>query len=293
MGQKIKYWIIASRPKTLTAGVSPVIVGTALASNEDNFKWWIFFSAMMCAFLLQIATNLVNDYFDAINKVDGENRLGPTRVTQTGLLSYNEVKYGFGLCFILALIIGIPLVLRGGVPIIIIGITAIITAYLYTGGPYPLSYYGLGEILAFIFFGIIAVCGTYYLHTFSVSFEVILLSFGLGFLSALMMSINNLRDIATDVSTGKKTIALMLGEKKARWFSFYLMILSALIPLIYVFYTMSHYIIIFSSLSALLFKKSWMKILNDPIDSTFNDILADSGKFLLIYSVFLSVGLIL
>lgn len=286
--KKIKYWGMATRPKTLPAGLSPVLLGIALAySSQLHFINALL--TLLCTMFLQIASNVANDYYDYKNEVDGEGRLGPKRVTKAGLISPDEVKFGFIFLLILAFFTGIHLMVVGGTPILVIGILSILFAYLYTGGPFPLSYYGLGEVLAFIFFGPVAVWGTFYIQTLKYDQRVILYGFGPGFISALIMSINNLRDIESDTKTGKVTIATILGEKKARYFSLCLMVLANIIPIIAAFIEQKPFIAS-SCIATLVFWKNWYNILHKEIDSSFNDVLANTGKFLLLYSVLFSLG---
>ncbi|HEY8131651.1 MAG TPA: 1,4-dihydroxy-2-naphthoate polyprenyltransferase [Thermoanaerobaculia bacterium] len=206
-------WILAARPKTLSASVVPVLVGTAFA---HDIHWLLFSSALFGAIFIQIGTNLVNDALDFKRGADTGERLGPLRVTQAGLLSANVVLRGAYVCFFLAALCGIPLIVRGGWPLAIIGITSILAAYAYTGGPYPLAYHGLGELFVLIFFGIIAVGGSYYVQRLQIGTVVLIAGFAVGCLAVALLAINNLRDIASDRASNKKTLAVRFGEAFGR-----------------------------------------------------------------------------
>lgn len=209
---KIKYWIQAIRPQTLAVGIAPVVFTTfVIFSREKSLPPW-FLIPLLVVLLLQSAANLINDYIDAEKERDGKDRLGPVRVCSSGLLSISEVKrMSMGLIF-LAFILGLINVFFTGMPLLILGIFSCFFAFAYTGGPYPLSLLGLGEIAAFLFFGPLAMLGTEYALGFQPSWQVFLLSMPFGILSALLMSINNHRDRNQDKENGKKTISVRLGK---------------------------------------------------------------------------------
>jgi 1,4-dihydroxy-2-naphthoate octaprenyltransferase len=210
-------WLLAARPKTLSAAVVPVVIGSALASHEPAaITWWVFFCALFGALLIQIATNFINDAIDFRRGADTSERLGPVRVTSAGLLSAERVMNAAWVCLFLAAICGIPLLLRGGWPMLIIGITSIAMAYAYTGGPYPLAYHGLGELFVIVFFGLIAVGGTFYAHSLQWTQSAMLTGFAAGSLATVLLVINNLRDIESDRRSNKHTLAARFGERFAR-----------------------------------------------------------------------------
>lgn len=208
-------WLAAARPKTLAAGVVPVLLGTALAPRPIHPG--IFAATLAGSVLIQIGTNLVNDALDFRKGADTAERLGPLRVTQAGLLSDGAVLRGAYACFVLAALCGIPLIVRAGWPIVAIGLTSIVAAYVYTGGPYPLAYNGLGEIFVLVFFGFVAVGGTYYAQALRWPPEVLLAGFAAGSLAIVLLAINNLRDLPSDTASRKRTLAVRLGERFARW----------------------------------------------------------------------------
>jgi len=209
----VKAWILAARPKTLSASVVPVLVGTALAHSVN---WITFGCALGGALFIQIGTNLVNDALDFKRGADTSTRLGPLRVTQAGLLSARTVLIGAIVCFVIAALFGIPLVIRAGWPLLVVGLTSIAAAYAYTGGPYPLAYHGLGELFVMIFFGFIAVGGSYYVQRLQIDRNVLLAGFAVGCLAVALLAINNLRDIGNDRASNKRTLAVRFGEDFGR-----------------------------------------------------------------------------
>lgn len=213
----MKSWILALRPKTMTAALVPVIVATALVHNHLlPVTWWISICAALSACFIQIGTNLVNDALDFHKGADTAERIGPQRVTQSGLLSSKQVMAGAAICFLAATALGIPLVIHGGWPIVIIGLVSIALAYGYTGGPFPLAYKGLGELFVILFFGLVAVGGTFYLHTGFIDTTCVIAGLQVGFLATVLIAINNMRDAPQDKLVDKRTLAVRFGLNFAR-----------------------------------------------------------------------------
>lgn len=213
----VRAWFLALRPKTLTAGVVPVVVATALAQHmTGEVIWWVSICAVLSSVFIQIGTNFVNDALDFKKGADRETRTGPQRVTQSGLLSSRQVMIGAGICFLLAAVLGVPLVWRGGWPIVVIGLVSIALAYGYTGGPFPLAYKGLGDLFVILFFGLIAVGGTFYLQTLQYSLAAAVAGLQVGLLATVLIAVNNLRDAPQDALVNKKTLAVRFGETFAR-----------------------------------------------------------------------------
>ncbi len=209
-------WILAIRPRTLPAAIGPLLVGNILALQLDSFSVLIAFTSMLCAVLLQIAVNLANDYFDFKSGVDTEERLGPVRVTQSGLLAPEKVKNAMVLSLVAALFVGSLLIYHGGWPIALLALAAILGALGYSGGPYPLASHGLGEVAAFVFFGLVAVVGSFYLQAGHTSTAAWMLGSAIGLFNAAVMLVNNTRDIETDTKAGKHTLAVRVGLAQAR-----------------------------------------------------------------------------
>lgn len=212
---KTKAWLLASRPKTLSAAVVPVLIGTAMVLPRA-IHWSLFVCTLLGSVFIQIGTNFVNDALDFKKGADTGERLGPLRVTQAGLISAEAVLRGAYVCFVLAALCGVPLIYRAGWPLLVIGIVSIVAAYAYTGGPYPLAYNGLGEVFVLLFFGFIAVGGTYYVQTQMMATDVLMAGFAAGALAVVLIAINNLRDVAGDRTSNKRTMAVRLGEPVAR-----------------------------------------------------------------------------
>lgn len=209
----IRTWILAARPKTLSAAIVPVLMGSALAPRVN---WLMFACALAGAVLIQIATNFINDALDFKKGADTSERLGPVRVTQAGLIGPEVVMRAAFVCLFGAALCGIPIVLRGGWPMLVIGLVSMAMAYAYTGGSYPLAYHGLGELFVILFFGLIAVGGTYYLHALTLTRSALLAGLAAGCLATVLIVINNLRDVASDQRSAKKTLAVRFGERFAR-----------------------------------------------------------------------------
>jgi len=213
----LRNWLLAARPKTLSAAAVPVMVGTALAADEPAaITWWVFFCALAGAVLIQVATNFINDALDFKKGTDTAERVGPTRVTQAGLVSPETVMRAAYLCLFFAAVFGIPLLFRGGWPMLIVGLSSIAAAYLYTGGPYPLAYHGLGEIFVILFFGFVAVGGTFYVHSLQLTRSALIAGFAVGALATVLLVVNNLRDAPGDAKTNKRTLVVRFGEGFAR-----------------------------------------------------------------------------
>lgn len=209
-------WILAARPRTLGAAVVPVLAGTALASVAGTLDPVLVFLILACAVLIQIATNYFNDAIDHAKGADTAERLGPLRATSGGLLSGRAMMTGGTVCLALAAVLAIPLVLRGGWPILVLGIFSLVLAYAYTGGPFPLAYLGLGEIFVVLFFGVFAVAGTFYLNTLEWSVASVLCGLQIGLHSSVLLAVNNLRDFETDRAARKRTLAARFGLAFAR-----------------------------------------------------------------------------
>lgn len=212
----LKTWLMAIRVPTLPAAVVPVLVGSATAFADGFFNPLAFLAALLASLLIQIGTNLANDYFDHQKGADTAERLGPTRVTQSGLIPPATVRNAMLLCFGLAALCGAYLIAVGGWPILLIGLLSIAAGILYTGGPFPLGYNGLGDVFTFIFFGVVAVVGTDYLHTGAFRWVALLASLPVAMLVTAIIVVNNLRDAPTDRKAGKRTLAVIFGERFAR-----------------------------------------------------------------------------
>jgi 1,4-dihydroxy-2-naphthoate octaprenyltransferase len=209
-------WVTAARPRTLLAALAPVIVGTSLAASEGTFRAGAFAAALAGSVFIQIGTNLSNDYSDARRGADTEDRLGPVRVTAGGLMPPRQVLVGAYVAFGVAILAGLYLTLVAGIELLVVGLVSILAGVLYTGGPRPYGYEGLGEVFVFLFFGVVAVSGSYFVQTEEVTGEALALAVPVGLLAAAILVVNNIRDVETDRRAGKRTLAVKLGRARAR-----------------------------------------------------------------------------
>lgn len=225
-------WIMASRPRTLPAAVAPVVVGTALAIHDGAFRPLAALAALLAALLIQIGSNFANDLGDYLRDTDRRGRVGPTRVTTAGLLTPRQVKMGMVVVFGLAALCGGYLIFLGGWPILLVGVLSIAAAIAYTAGPLPFGYYGLGDLGTFVFFGLIAVNGTYYVQARALTPAVWLGGVAMGCLVTAILVVNNVRDADGDRVAGKRTLAVILGRRGARLEYLALLAVAYAIPLV-------------------------------------------------------------
>ncbi len=288
---KFRLWLLAIRPKTLPAAVGPVAVGSAVAFSDGKFAFVPAFCCLLGAMLLQIGVNLANDYFDFKNNIDTEERLGPVRVTQSGLISPAEVKWGMIFCLFLAVLIFLYLAQAGGVPIVIIGTVSVLAALAYSGGPYPLASNGLGELFVFIFFGLVAVGGTYFIQAGRLSLLAMLAAVPPGMLITAIMVINNLRDIDTDRKAGKNTLAVILGRSRTITEFKLLLLLSYLVPPVMVLTGVAGALILLPLVTG---PQAWQlaKRIGEEQGVELNALLAGTARLSLIYSLLFAAGLI-
>ena len=210
--------MLAIRPRTLVISVMPVITGVVLAYHDGPvISWQLFLSCIVCCILIQIGTNLFNDAIDFKKGTDTSERLGPTRVTQSGLIDAESVMLAGILAYVIAVLFSIPLVIQGGWVIVCIGILSLYSGYAYTAGPVSIGYRGMGELFVILFFGLVAVMGTYYVQTLTVSIASFIAGLQIGVLACVVIAINNLRDIDEDGKSGKKTLAVRFGIRFARY----------------------------------------------------------------------------
>jgi 1,4-dihydroxy-2-naphthoate octaprenyltransferase len=212
----LRAWMLAIRVPTLSAALVPVLVGTALAMRDYRVSAAVFAVTLCAALLIQIGTNLTNDLFDFQKGADTGERLGPVRVVQSGLISQKQVAIASAVSFGIAIVLGLYLVMVGGWPIVAIGLAAVASGIAYTGGPWPLGYHGLGDVFVFVFFGIVAVLGTFYLQAGTINGAAIMASLPVAMLVTAILVVNNLRDVDTDRRAGKRTLAVRFGPGATR-----------------------------------------------------------------------------
>ena len=286
----LKAWILASRPRTLPAAWTPVVVATALAWRDTVVDWLPALAALVGATFIQIGTNFANDYYDFIKGADTAERVGPTRVTQSGLIAPSAVLRATAIAFALAFLVGIYLVAVGGWPIVWLGLASLLCGWAYTGGPYPLGYNGLGDVFVMLFFGFGAMCGTYWVQAQTLTPDVLALSVPVGALATAIIVVNNLRDAGTDVQAGKRTLAVRFGKPFVRAEYLVLLALAFGVPL-----------------AMALLQGTWllalpllcMPLAIGPVRSVLRDegpvlnaTLGATARLLLVHGVLLSLGLV-
>jgi len=287
----LKPWILAIRPKTLPAGILPVIVGSALAYHDGVFSLLPASIALICAVLIQILTNFINEIYDFRKGADTNERLGPTRTVASGIITEQTMIRASVYVAMLTFALGMVLVYLSGIPILIIGLLSLIMAWAYTGGPYPLAYKGLGEIFVLLFFGIAAVCGTYFAQSGLWTLPALLTSLSLGLLSANLLSINNIRDIETDIKAHKMTIATRVGRKNAELLLTIQTVISY-IPLFILLFRGYNFFILLPILS-LPFAFRVLRSVKNGIGKELNYSLQLSASLLLLFGILLAIGLLL
>jgi len=283
-------WILAARPKTLWAAVAPVLIGTAMAVESGKGAWLPAAAALFGATMIQIGTNLANDYYDWKKGTDGQDRLGPMRVTQAGLVKPEAVKTAFAIAFLLAAIAGAYLTWRGGWPIATIGVLSILSGIFYTAGPCPLGYIGMGDLFALIFFGPVAVGGTYYVQTLDIDATILISGLAPGLWSVAILTVNNLRDIDGDKKAGKKTLAVRFGRFFSKLEYLLSVCIASAIPTILVVSKGKHFLALATLAVPVLAIPSIRKVFTSTDGGVLNNVLAATGKLLLIYSIVFSVG---
>ncbi|MFN3560550.1 MAG: 1,4-dihydroxy-2-naphthoate polyprenyltransferase [Chloroherpetonaceae bacterium] len=284
-------WLLVTKPRTLTAAIVPVMLGSSLAYADGTVDWLSTTIALICSLLIQIATNIINDLYDFRKGADNEKRLGAKKALTAGLLTEKQLVRAIVIVMLTAFLLGLILVWRAGWVILAIGLASLFFAWAYTGGKYSLAYLGLGDVFVFLFFGLAAVCGTYYLHHHSFSLSSVVVATGAGAIATNILGVNNLRDIPTDREVGKRTLAVRFGEAFARQMYYWLMFISYTMP--FVLALMGYgYAPLLALLSLPFAFKQW-RIVAIERGKALNPALGGTAQLLFIYGVLLSVGLIL
>lgn len=285
-------WLLAARPRTLPAAVAPVLVGTALALRDNSFVPGPALAALLVALLLQIAANFANDVFDFHRGADTAERLGPTRMVQSGLITSRQVYTATIVTIVLAALVGFYLVLRGGVPLLILGLAAIVATLAYTGGPFPLGYNGLGEVFVLLFFGFVAVVGTYFVQALQVSALAFAIAVPVGALVTAILVVNNLRDLETDRAAGKRTLAVRFGRAGTQAEYAALIAIAYLMPpLLWLLGGLSPWALLpwlTAPLAARLIRET-----RTTTGRALNKTLGGTGQLELLYSILLAAGILL
>jgi 1,4-dihydroxy-2-naphthoate octaprenyltransferase len=286
----VRTWLLAARPKTLTAAVAPVAVGTGLAYGAGAGQWPLALAALLGALLIQVGTNLSNDYYDFRKGADTAERLGPVRVTQAGLVAPRTVLTAAVLCFGGATLVGLYLVSAGGWPVVAIGLASILAGWAYTGGPAPLGYLGLGEVFVLLFFGFVAVAGTVWVQALRLPAATWLSALSVGCTGTLLIVVNNLRDRDTDRRAGKLTLAARFGAGFARAEYVGLLAVALLAPVAAWGLRQSGPQVLLSLL-ALPLAIPPLRLILRAEGAALNQALADSARLQLVHGLLLAAGL--
>jgi len=300
-------WVMAARPQTLPAGASPVLIGVGLAVADGAFAPLPAAAALVGALLIQVGTNFANDYYDAVKGTDDPDREGFTRVTAGGLIDPASVKRATALTYGLALVVGLYLVGVGGVPILVVGLSSIVAGLLYTGGPYPYGYYGLGDLFVFVYFGLVAVTGTYYVQAVArmdpglfpagLAPEAVTVAglFGgaaAGALATNILVVNNIRDRETDRAAGKRTLAVLIGYRWSRVEYLALLAVAYAVPLA-CWLALGYSPAVLLALGSLPLAVTVSRtVLTETGGDALNPALERTGQLLALYAVLLTAGLV-
>jgi 1,4-dihydroxy-2-naphthoate octaprenyltransferase len=289
----VRIWLMAARPRTLPAAIAPVLVGTALAGFGHVFHPLRFVAALLGAIFIQVGTNLSNDYSDARRGADADDRLGPVRVTAGGLVPPRQVLVATYVSFGVAVLAGVYLIVVAGWLLLVIGAASILAGVLYTGGPRPYGYEGLGELFVFLFFGVVAVAGSFFVQVKHLHWEAFALSVPVGLLAAAILVVNNIRDIDSDRRASKRTLAVKLGRARTRWlFAAVVYLAFLLAPITWIFGPVKPWVML--TWLALPLATALVRIVRTRTDGpSLNGALARSGMLQLAFCVLLSAGLLL
>jgi 1,4-dihydroxy-2-naphthoate octaprenyltransferase len=304
---RVKAWLIAARPQTLPAALAPVAVGTGLAYHDGYLAVLPALVALLGATLIQIGTNFANDYYDAVQGADTEAREGFTRVTAGGLIPPGQVKAGMYLTFALAICSGTYLVYVGGVPILVIGLLSVLSGIAYTGGPYPLGYHGLGDVFVFVFFGLVAVTGTYYVQAVTylaeplsttippgtVPLSAVVASLPVAAISTNVLVVNNVRDKEEDATTGKRTLAVRFGYGFARAEYVGLLVLAYAVPVYFWLRPGFGATVLLPLVTMPIAGRVALTVLTETRGEKLNPALEDTGKLLAAYALLFALGVAL
>ncbi len=291
MSKTANAWIEALRLKTLPAGAVPVLIGGALAYVYGIFHWGYFLLILICALLIQTITNFLNEIYDFKKGADTDERLGPDRNVAKGVIPLKTMYIVSVFLIVITFLLGLVLVAYSDYWILLIGLLSLVFAYAYTGGPYPLAYNGLADIFVFIFFGLVAVAGTFYIFHGYINHLVLLAGAVPGFLSANILAVNNIRDIEQDPKAGKNTLQVRIGKRNSQFLYSSLIVISYLIMAVIAFMKSNLYILLpFITIPVAI------KLIKDIYIKTgkeLNKTLALTGKFMLLFGVLFSLGIIL
>lgn len=292
LGRGLKPWILAARPKTLPAAVIPVLVGAAFAWRDGFFHGPGGVICLAFALLVQVGTNYANDAFDFLRGADREDRLGPRRAVASGMVSPRAMVAGTVAVFLAAFLVGLVLVAYRGPELLVVGIASILFGFAYTGGPFPLAYRGLGDLFVLVFFGLVAVGGTYYVMSGIVSGEVLVAAIPIGLLATNILVVNNYRDVEADARAGKRTLVVRFGRRFARRQYIVSLAVAFFVPLGLAWFRNAGWMAL-PLLAIPLGVRAVRRLSPERSADELNGLLATSAGILLVYGVLLSVGVLL
>ncbi len=284
-------WLQAARPRTLPAAVAPVLAASAMAWHDGGFQPTAALACLAFALLIQIGTNLANDYYDYKKGADTAERVGPKRAVAMGWVSPATMRTAMGLVFSAAFLIGLTLLRFGGWPLLVIGVTSVLCGIAYTGGPFPLAYNGLGDAFVFVFFGLVAVGATYFVQTGALTMEVMVVASAIGLLSVNILLVNNYRDMETDARAGKRTLIVRFGRGAARMQFCVSLALAFGAPVVLWGRGFSPWVMLPLLLAPLAISHA-MRLRRDTEPARQIALLGDTGKLLALYALLLSAGLL-
>lgn len=288
----IRAWILAARPKTLTGAITPVMIGIALAVMNEKFGWAPALICILFACLMQVAANFINDLFDHLKGTDREDRLGPERACAQGWISAGAMRIGIIITLVIACLVGSTLLLFAGWELIVVGLLCVLFSFLYTTGPYPLSYNGWGDVLVILFFGFVPVGGTYYVQALTWTTDVTIACLICGLIVDTLLVVNNYRDRDADQKSGKRTIIVRFGEPFGRYLYLMLGILASCLCLW--FAIDGHiYAAILPQLYLIAHLRTWEKMVKIHSGKKLNSILGETSRNILLFGLLLSVGFII
>jgi 1,4-dihydroxy-2-naphthoate polyprenyltransferase len=287
----LEAWMLAIRPKTLPAGAVPVVLGSALAAADGRFRLLPAFVALICALGIQVATNFINEIYDYRKGADTAERLGPTRTVAAGIISEKTMIQVSVSLVSIVFFLGLYLVYTAGWPIFVIGVFSLLFAWAYTGGPYPIAYSGLGDLFVFVFFGLVAVGGTYYVQSLNLQWPILLAAAAPGAFSVNILLVNNIRDIETDRKVGKMTLPARIGAGHARQLYVLLTIVAYLVPALLIVEGHSPFALL--SLLSLPLAFRMIRELYASEGRELNNILAGTGKLMTLHGLLFATGLLI
>ncbi|MCD8291256.1 MAG: 1,4-dihydroxy-2-naphthoate octaprenyltransferase [Prevotella sp.] len=287
-----KAWVLAARPKTLAGAAVPVMIGLAMAYRDIGNSYFEVVPAVLCvlfAFLMQIDANLINDYFDFVRGNDDETRLGPKRACAQGWITTKNMRIGILITTILACCVGLPLIIYGGLEMLLIGLLCVVFCFLYTT---TLASLGLGDVLVLVFFGIVPVCTVYYIQSGNVTLDTFAVSLACGFVIDALLLINNYRDIDNDAKAGKKTLVVRVGAECGRYAYLLSGIIAVLIGAVFLF-NGSIYAFLLPLLYLILHYITYKKMVRINKGEALNAVLGDTARNIFVYGVLVSIGILL